>query len=674
MSKTNALFNEQVNEKDLSLRKTVGFAACCLLSLLALLAALCFPNASAFASDTVTLENLSGNEARDTAIEISKATFTDGETTNAIIARDDDFADAMSSAGLAGQLNAPILLIDRSAGVSDALRAELERLGVRNVYVIGGTGAIPADVATQLGGAYTTKRIYGTEAAETSVECAKELSTLSGKSLEYAVVAMSDNFQDALSMSSFAYAYKAPIILETSAATAADRHLPEGALTLLNSATNAVFIAGGTGALSDDSVSAVTPSKVRLWGKDGYDTSNQIANYMHANGLLSADTVTVANGDALFKGVDALAGAAYAGKHNGVLLLVNGVDWWWSGLDVGDYDQTVFGYGSGSKDSQDDPSFMFYEGRSCSLIMTLGGETVMPTSFRQRMVDLVNNYKENAPKYSYQLYSLNTEGWGWYSGCASAIFIKTDNPDRDSIRIESSDAMATWNGIEYDDVAYLDAGTDVIYSIRPVDGGYIANISFDEAGVNDVIIGEHPSESSEYSDYSIAVRATVNVKDYDTAFNEWADDIIAKTTTSDMDPFEKMSAVSSWLLSHFKYHATVYTSDDPDDYEWVYASYATSDGPCFETYRWDSYVSPSALCRFAERIGGFDDIHNCYGDYYRSDPEWAYTHYLCRVTIGDEVKYYMACPAAEDTVRPSEITKIDFSDTSKMTWMGTYSK
>ncbi len=347
-------------------------------------------------AETALFTSLAGEEASQTSVAISKQAFpTAGSCKTVILARDDDFADAMASTGLAGKENASILLISRETGMNDEVKAEIQRLGATQAYIIGGKGAIPADVESQLtelkvelaGGA----RVFGEEAAETSVACAKAIGTYN-----YAVVAISDNFQDALSMSSFAYKYHVPIILEKTGATAADRKLPEGGLEKINAAST-VFVAGGTGALSDDSIKGVTSNEVvRIAGYDGYDTSNQIAwrlstEFKDADGnyLLNANSVTVANGAMKSKGVDALAGAALAGKQGGVLVLVQAHEGEEGTNNDGMEDVNTVTIGSKdaatgkvtTKDSEGSNSFVASNTATIKNVYTLGGNFVIPTTF-----------------------------------------------------------------------------------------------------------------------------------------------------------------------------------------------------------------------------------------------------------------------------------------------------
>lgn len=382
------------------LSKHASFFSSALFGLAALVCAFCFsPSTFSLANaDEVELpsfKNIAGETAADTAIEISKETYADANDTSSpnnplskfvILARDDDFADAMSATGLAGALNAPILLIDRNVGITDEVKKELSRLGATEAYVIGGPGAIRANVQNQLkdcgfsnisddgsNGANSSWRIWGNEAADTSVICAKKI-VENGGTGEYAAVAMSDNFQDALSISSFAYEYKAPIILETSGATAIERKLPDGALDILNTTSNTIFVAGGAGAISNSSLAGLQSDTCRLWGEDGYDTSNQIASYMVEHNLLSAETMVVANGSEAAKGLDALSGASLSGSHKGVIILTNGHE----GDGMGYIDATTIEGG----DSQGSESFLHAFAKDAKSIYTLGGSFVMPDNFK----------------------------------------------------------------------------------------------------------------------------------------------------------------------------------------------------------------------------------------------------------------------------------------------------
>lgn len=177
-------------------------------------------------------------------------------------------------------------------------------------------------------------------------------------------------------MSSFAYKYKAAIILAPSTEGFAASALPEGGLAVLNAASDGVFVAGGAGAIADTAVTGVTATTTRLAGEDGYDTSNQVATYMVNQKLLSAETAAIANGSLAAKGMDALAGAALAGVSGGVVLLANGGT---EHTDVlGAVDYTTIDEGP---DSEGEKSFLAAHADITKAAYILGGTYVASNEF-----------------------------------------------------------------------------------------------------------------------------------------------------------------------------------------------------------------------------------------------------------------------------------------------------
>lgn len=181
-----------------------------------------------------------------------------------------------------------------------------------------------------------------------------------------------------------------------------------------------------------------------------------------------------------------------------------------------------------------------------------------------------------------------------------------------------------------------------------VDGGYLILCQFSEPGTYEVNLELY----NNYFNSTVVASKTIVVEDYDAAKDEWMDSVIELNTTEDMDSFEKMEAVSRYLLRTFKY-----LKNDGTNLVFLLEDEGV---PYFELKEWDSYVSPAALCEFAEKIGGFDEIHNCYWDYPRGSDEWKSTHYLCRVSIGDDIRYYQACPLSTTNI-VKEYERFDYS-------------
>lgn len=165
------------------------------------------------------VQRIGGQDSADTAAQIAEIAFPDGSEWM-VIARDDHFADAMSATGLAGTLDAPIVLTSPhyiSAAAADAIM----KLGAIHALIVGGTGAITSQLEGQLAnlGCEVADRLWGHDSWDTSVACADKIVQLGGNTDEEVIVAMSSNFQDALSISSYAYSHQAPIFLETNEAT-----------------------------------------------------------------------------------------------------------------------------------------------------------------------------------------------------------------------------------------------------------------------------------------------------------------------------------------------------------------------------------------------------------------------------------------------------------------------
>lgn len=322
---------------------------------------------------------LAGESAADTSARIATEAFPEGSEW-VVIARDDDFADAMSDTGLAGVLNAPIVLTDRYS-LSDAAARAVQALGAKKAYIIGGTGAIPGDIEGGLAtfGCQTQGRIFGYDSWDTSTECAKKIAEHGGNPGSNAVVAMSTNFQDALSISSYAYKYQVPIFLETDEAHG--RQLTEAAVSAIKELSGTIYVPGGNGAVPRASVEEVFGKQrvVRLSGWDGYDTSNQIATYMVERGLLSPSTICLASGAPDPKGVDALAGAALAGKAGGVVLLTN------ANPRFGSISTTTIE----GADSEGTSAFLPSHAKDVEQAYILGGKAVMPAELQQRVNDIL---------------------------------------------------------------------------------------------------------------------------------------------------------------------------------------------------------------------------------------------------------------------------------------------
>ncbi|MEE8601817.1 cell wall-binding repeat-containing protein [Euzebya tangerina] len=145
-------------------RHKVARAPIALFAAVVMLLALALP---ASAQDTTRLEG--GETPVSSAIAWSQLSFTDGSAPTVIIARDDEFADALGSGAVQGLLQAPLLLTATDA-LSPETAAEITRLGSSSAIVLGGVDAVGPVVITELEAlGLETERIGGPTRIETAV-------------------------------------------------------------------------------------------------------------------------------------------------------------------------------------------------------------------------------------------------------------------------------------------------------------------------------------------------------------------------------------------------------------------------------------------------------------------------------------------------------------------------
>ena len=276
-----------------------------------------------------SVERVWGMTSPDTAIEISKKGWPDGSSRAAIVARDDFFTDALAGAPLAYKLRelygnpAPILLTP-SHNLYPGTAAEIQRLGVEKVYLLGGEGAVDNDVKNQLAAipGVTVERLWGETAYGTAfVIKAKMDEIASSQNSERpttAVITTGENFPDALVIAGPAAKKNMPILLVKTLATEVQ---PETKLALLG--INKTIIVGGRGVILTEIEAWLNasgyPVQKRLWGQSEYDTAVDVAfNGASIFGFDWANTF-VTRGDYF---TDALAGGAYAARLSSPMVLV----------------------------------------------------------------------------------------------------------------------------------------------------------------------------------------------------------------------------------------------------------------------------------------------------------------------------------------------------------------
>ena len=218
-----------------------------------------------------TTDRTKGKDRVETAIEISKKYFRHANTV--IVVDRKDFPDAMTASVLSKLLKAPILLTDTHK-LDPRVAAEIQRLGAKDVIIVGGNKSVSEAVKKELAkfDKDAVERIYGRDRYETSAQVARRVVGITGK-LGHAVVASGEVFADALAVAPYASREGYPILLVRA------NNLPKSvkdAITEL--AINRVTIAGGYITVNK-SLEASLPTVVeRLSGRTRYETAIAIAD------------------------------------------------------------------------------------------------------------------------------------------------------------------------------------------------------------------------------------------------------------------------------------------------------------------------------------------------------------------------------------------------------------
>jgi len=254
---------------------------------------------------TINSSRMAGDDRYETAVQVSNNSFESGRGNAVVLARGDDFPDALAGVPLAYDRQAPLLLTS-SSELNSSTAGEIERVLGDNgtIYLLGGEVALSASVKDELEDmGYQVERLAGDNRYETAVAIAEEL----GASPDEAFLATGREFADAVSVSSVAALRGAPVLLthpdDLSGSTA--RYLDENGI-------ENVHVIGGEVAISDSIKDEVGGRRVA--GAHRWETSVAIAQEF----FNSPEEATMAT-SADFP--DALSGGVYAALGNAPVLL-----------------------------------------------------------------------------------------------------------------------------------------------------------------------------------------------------------------------------------------------------------------------------------------------------------------------------------------------------------------
>ncbi len=224
-----------------------------------------------------TVTRIAGSDRYATAAAASRAAFD--SATVAYLAVGTSYPEAVAAGPIAALTNAPLLLT-RTESLPPQTRSEMQRLGINEVIILGGTGAVSSAVEADLAATYAVTRISGTD--RYSTVAAISASYFQPDAVPVAYVARGDLFVDALAGGPTAVAHDGPILLTDKnslpAATAAE-------LQRLN--PGKIVILGGTAAVSTAVETALGQYAAggvsRLAGSNRYSTAVNISRTLPPN-------------------------------------------------------------------------------------------------------------------------------------------------------------------------------------------------------------------------------------------------------------------------------------------------------------------------------------------------------------------------------------------------------
>ncbi|MTK11015.1 MAG: leucine-rich repeat protein, partial [Clostridiaceae bacterium] len=224
----------------------------------------------------------------------------------AVIVNGENFPDALSASTLAKKYNAPILLTQSNTLDANSL-AQLKRLNVKNVFIVGGEFVVNKSVEKYIKSlGIQTTRYSGQDRNETSVKVAEEIGTDNG-----IIIAIDNDYTDALSAAPIAGKLNMPIILVPK-----DK-VPSSVENFISGKNiPKTYVLGDVNIISD-AVASKFPNVQRITGEDKYERNINIINTFADKLDLSSACLAYSE-----KFADALSGSALAAlKGNPVILI-----------------------------------------------------------------------------------------------------------------------------------------------------------------------------------------------------------------------------------------------------------------------------------------------------------------------------------------------------------------
>ncbi|AWI03698.1 cell wall-binding repeat-containing protein [Clostridium drakei] len=267
-------------------------------------ASLCF-SALKVKAETITTR-YNGADRYETAAKVCQDGWKSSQ--NVVIVNGENFPDALAAAPLAKKNDAPILLTSKDI-LNPYTSVEINRLGVKNAFIIGGKGVISQAVEDSLKSrGIKITRLGGANRFDTAIQIAGKVS----KSNEVVLI-NSDDFRDGMSISAIAAAKGMPVIpVDTYSMPASVSKYLQG-----YKKADQIYVIGGQDKISDSVISGL-PNIKRIGGGDIYSSNIGVVDAFL--GELNIDTVYISSAKDF---PDSLGASALASKTTSPIIFVD---------------------------------------------------------------------------------------------------------------------------------------------------------------------------------------------------------------------------------------------------------------------------------------------------------------------------------------------------------------
>lgn len=252
------------------------------------------------------VKRIGGNNRMLTSVSVSKRSFKASDTV--ILAGYSGEIDALGGTLLASKLKAPILMTDKDC-LTDETGLEIQRLGAKNIIILGGEAVVSEDVVKFLSD-YSVERIDGVDREETAIEIAKEVV---GENIDEIFLSLGyDIYADALAIGPITAKLNRPLFLS------GKKDISDTTLNAIKDLkVKKVTIVGGqlvVAKVIEDKLKSMGLAVDRIYGNNREETSIKIAEEY----VKDPSEVIVANG---YVFADSVIGGYFAYQRNAPIIL-----------------------------------------------------------------------------------------------------------------------------------------------------------------------------------------------------------------------------------------------------------------------------------------------------------------------------------------------------------------